>query len=194
MRLILRGESEAWERFSAIYAPVVYGWARQAGLQECDACDVCQNVFVSLVKNLPKFRHDRPGNSLRAWLRTITKNAVVDWARKRQKQVGQPTLAHEELEKALARSEEDGSVKADRDLIVRRALDLVRGDFEPATWQMFWQFQIEGRTAEEVAAERDVSVWSVYKARSRVLTRLRELLEEFFPTETGPWRPGVDSP
>ncbi len=191
MRLVLQGEAEAWRRFSAIYTPVVYGWARQAGLQECDACDVCQNVFLSLVKNLQKFRHDQPGYSLRAWLRTITKHAVVDWARKRQKQVGQPSLAPEELEKALVRSEEDASVKADRDLIVRRSLELVRDDFEPATWQMFWQFQVEGRTAEEVAAERDVSVWSVYKARSRVFARLRELLEDFFPAEG---LPKVDSP
>lgn len=181
MRCVLAGEAAAWDRFAAIYVPVVYGWARKTGLQESDARDICQNVFVLLVRNLPKFRHDQPGHSLRAWLRTITKHSVVDWARKRQKQVGAATPLVEEVEAALARTDGEDSTTADRNLIVGRALEIVRQDFEAATWQMFWQAQVEGVPTEEIAARHQVSVWAVYKAKSRVLARLRELLSEFFP-------------
>jgi RNA polymerase sigma-70 factor (ECF subfamily) len=179
VRCVLAGDAAAWDRFAAIYVPVVYGWARQTGLQESDARDICQNVFVLLVRNLPKFRHDKPGHSLRAWLRTITKHSVVDWARKRQKQLGDAAPLVEQVEAALAKTDGEASTAADRNLIVRRALEIVRQDVEPATWQMFWQAQVESLPTEEIAAQHQVSVWAVYKAKSRVLARLRELLGEY---------------
>lgn len=179
---MLAGEALAWERFVAIYTPVVYGWARRTGLQESDARDVCQNVFVQLVKNLPKFRHDQPGQSLRAWMRTITKHAIVDWAREKQKQVGQRIQSPDDLEQALARTTEgEAAAEADRDLVVRHALELVRVDFEPETWQMFWQFQFEAGKPEQIGAQFGVSAWAVYKSKARVMARLRELLDEFIP-------------
>lgn len=184
VRCVLAGEAAAWERFVSIYAPVVYGWARKAGMQESDARDICQNVFVLLVKNLPKFRHDQPGHSLRAWLRTITKHAIVDWTRKRQKQAGQGLRSPEEWERALAQvTEGEVSASADRDLILARAMEIARGDFEPATWGMFWKFQVECGDADAIAAQHGVSVWTVYKSKARVMARLRELLGEFFPAK-----------
>lgn len=180
IRRVVAGNSEAWDQFVSLYAPVVYGWARQSGLQESDARDICQNVFVSLVKNLGRFRHDEPGHSLRGWLRTITRNAVVDWARQRQTFVGEAALSADEWEQALAlATAAEESVASDRVLVVRRALELVRSDFQPSTWQMFWQFQVDGQAAEDIARQRGVSVWSVYKANARILARLRELLSEF---------------
>ena len=38
-------DSEAWSRLVRLYGPVVYRWARQAGLQPNDAADVAQAVF-----------------------------------------------------------------------------------------------------------------------------------------------------
>ncbi len=42
-------ESQAWERFVALYTPLICTWGRQVGLQEQDAADVVQEVFVKLV-------------------------------------------------------------------------------------------------------------------------------------------------
>lgn len=184
VRCVLAGEAAAWDRFAAIYTPVVYGWARRMGLQESDARDICQNVFVALVRNLPKFRHDQPGHSLRAWMRTITKHAIVDWTRKRQKQGANAARSAEEWEQALAQvTDGQDSAAADRDLILLRALEIAKEDFEPATWQMFWQFQVEGQPADAIADQHGVTAWTVYKSKSRVLARLRELLGEFFPAK-----------
>jgi RNA polymerase sigma-70 factor (ECF subfamily) len=56
----------------------------------------------------------------------------------------------------------------------RRALELVRGEFEERTWQMFWQTFIEDRSPVDVAAALGVSPAAVRKAKSRVLHRLKE--------------------
>jgi RNA polymerase sigma-70 factor (ECF subfamily) len=61
-----------------------------------------------------------------------------------------------------------------REYLVQRALELVRGDFEPATWQAWQGYALAGRPAAEVARELGVSTHAVYLAKARVLGRLRQ--------------------
>jgi RNA polymerase sigma-70 factor, ECF subfamily len=68
---------------------------------------------------------------------------------------------------------EDSGAEAECDELRRRALELVRGEFEERTWQMFWQTVVEDRPAADVAADMSVSAAAVRMARSRVLRRLR---------------------
>ncbi len=60
--------------------------------------------------------------------------------------------------------------------ISRRAVELVRLEFEPRTWQVWWKTAVEGRRPADVAAEMGLSIAAVYKAKSRVLLRLRQEL------------------
>jgi RNA polymerase sigma-70 factor, ECF subfamily len=46
-----------------------------------------------------------------------------------------------------------------------------------ATWQAFWRAAFEGGSGKQVAAELGLSVTAVYNARSRVLARLKELVQ-----------------
>jgi RNA polymerase sigma-70 factor (ECF subfamily) len=179
LNCVLRGEAGAWNRFAEVYVPLVFRWTRGAGLNEVDASDVCQNVFLTVVKDLPKFRRDEPGHSLQGWLRTITRHAVVNHFRQKEKQVGQPGYDVQLLEAAWSAGASQQSLHEDQQLLLARAVEVVRRDFEPATWEMFWQLEMEGQTAQEIAAARSVSVWSVYKSRSRVLARLRDLLGDW---------------
>ena len=55
-----------------------------------------------------------------------------------------------------------------------RALDRLRAEFEPRTWDLFRRFVVDGSTADEVAAEFGTTPNAVYIAKSRVLARLRE--------------------
>ena len=72
------GDPEAWQRLSNLYAPLVYGWARRKGLNEHDAADVVQNVFLAVFAGLDRFRKDRPTDRFRDWLFIITKRRVAD--------------------------------------------------------------------------------------------------------------------
>jgi RNA polymerase sigma-70 factor (ECF subfamily) len=57
--------------------------------------------------------------------------------------------------------------------LYRRALDLIRGEFEERTWQAFWLTAVEGWDTSAVAAELEMSPVAVRIAKSRVLARLR---------------------
>ena len=53
----------------------------------------------------------------------------------------------------------------------------VRPDVTETTWQAFWRTAIEDQPGQQVAADLGLSVAAVYRARSRVLARLKELVQ-----------------
>jgi hypothetical protein len=69
-------DAEAWQRLSQLYGPLVYRWARQAGLQANDAIDLAQEVFGAVSAGINNFRHDRPGDTFRGWLWGVTNNKL----------------------------------------------------------------------------------------------------------------------
>src|SRR5262245_36645258 len=78
-------QPDAWERLVDLYAPLVLHWCRRGGLHGDDADDVFQEVFRSLAEHIADFRRDRPGDSFRGWLRTITRNKLLDHFRRIKK-------------------------------------------------------------------------------------------------------------
>jgi RNA polymerase sigma-70 factor (ECF subfamily) len=60
-------DRQAWDRFVALYTPLLYSWTFRVWLSEADAADLVQDVFVILLKKLPEFEYD-PNQSFRAWL------------------------------------------------------------------------------------------------------------------------------
>jgi RNA polymerase sigma-70 factor (ECF subfamily) len=51
-------EQTAWKRFVQLYTPLLFRWARRAGLPTQDAEDLMQDIFTTLVQRLPAFRYD----------------------------------------------------------------------------------------------------------------------------------------
>lgn len=77
-----KGEAEAWERFVALFTPLLRDWARWLGAEGDDADDLVQEVMAVLVAKLPDFSYDRD-KSFRGWLRTIATNIWRGWQRRR---------------------------------------------------------------------------------------------------------------
>ena len=62
--------------------------------------------------------------------------------------------------------------------IRQRALELLSGQFSARTWTAFYRTTVQGDQPQDVAADLQITVWAVYKARSRVLARLRSEFED----------------
>ena len=171
-------EPDAWPRMVQLYTPLIYQWCARSGLQGADVDDVLQEVLLAAATHLDSFRRDRPGDSFRGWLRAITRNMVLLHFRKsgRQPQAGGGTDALSLLQEVAdphADRESDAGAEAEADVLLRRALELIRGDFEERTWRMFWQTVIDGRSPVEVAADLGVTPAAVRKAKSRVMHRVK---------------------
>lgn len=171
----LRGSPDeaTWTRFVQLYSPLLFGWARQAGLDEDAVGDLVQDVFVVLLKELPCFEYN-PAHSFRAWLKTIVLNR---WRNQRKRQARAPAhCGNAFLADMPAPDESLFEAQEYRRHLLRQAIELLRHEFQPATWKAFHEHGLNGRPAAEVAAELGMSVGSVYAAKCRVLGRLREYL------------------
>lgn len=169
-------DSQAWVRFVQLYGPTIYDWAQRSALQPHDAADIVQDVFQAVASHLEQFRRNRPGDSFHGWLRTVTANKVRDFYRRRPP----ATLDPAALEARLAAPPpalDDVPLDQRRARLVRRALDLIETDFEPTSWRAFLATAVEGRSVSDVARDLGLSAAAVYKAKSRVLVRLRGKLE-----------------
>jgi RNA polymerase sigma-70 factor, ECF subfamily len=170
-RLRQQPAAGTWERFVSLYTPLLLHWARRLGLQDQDAADLVQDVFVVLVRKLPEF-HYQPGRSFRGWLRTVLTNTWRDRAHRRAADALDSVATPQTPPADEAVEEREYQL-----YVVGQALKLMTNDFEPATWQACWETVMMDRPAADVAAELGVSVNAVYLAKSRVLSRLRQDLE-----------------
>jgi RNA polymerase sigma-70 factor (ECF subfamily) len=172
------GDDESWRRLTRLYSALVYHWCRLRGLQSHDAADVVQEVFRSVATHLHTFEPQTPGASFRKWLRTITENKIRDHWRRAQRQPqatgGSDAAALMAEQPQEATTEAPSDDESEMRHVLRQAMELVRSDVEPQTWQAFWQTAVEGRPAADVAAELGLSPTTVRVARSRVRSRLRQ--------------------
>jgi RNA polymerase sigma-70 factor (ECF subfamily) len=171
-------DTEAWQRFSQLYGPLVYRWCRRAGLQEADAGDVGSKVFEAVFRHIGSFSRTQPGASLRGWLYRITQNKIRDSFRV------PPGGAGEGGEEALQRLEalpaepiDERADAEDDSLLLQRALELIRPDFEENTWQAFRRMVMDEQSAVDVAKALGLTTNAVYLAVARVKRRLRQEYE-----------------
>ena len=170
---------DAWREFLDLYGPVVYRFARNRGLQDADAADLMQDVMRSVARNASRMDYDPKRGTFRGWLYTVTRNKIYNFLngqRHRPRGTGD-SAGWERLESAPARDEEGPDADWEREYQRRlssKAMERVRHEFQPATWQAFWKTAVEGRPAAEAGKELAMSPGAVYVAKSRVLARLRE--------------------
>ncbi len=167
----------AWGRLVQLYSPLIFYWARRAGLTEERSADIVQEVWASVTSALSRFERDHLHGTFRGWLWTIARNKVRDLLRRDSSQAlaAGGTEARLLLESLPELEPVEGNDAADHTLL-RRALELVEHDFEPHTWQAFWLMTVEEMPAAHVAEKLGIASNAVHQARFRVLRRLREEL------------------
>ena len=175
-------DPDAWGRLVEIYGALIYRWSRKAGLAPEDAADVVQEVFRTVSQRFAEFQHTGAGG-FRAWLWSITRNKIGDCLRRlrNQPRAQGGTQAQEVLQQmadAIASSTSDGSAAENAGLI-HRIVESVRAEFEERTWQAFWRVVIDGQSPAHVAQDLGMTLHAVYKAKSRVLSRLRQEFDGF---------------
>ena len=72
-------DHEAWVEFDSRYEPVVYRVLRRASLQDADAVEVLQKLFLAVNRNIGHWEHVGDRGSFRGWLRRVTRNLVDSW-------------------------------------------------------------------------------------------------------------------
>lgn len=176
-------DAQAWNDLIQLYSPLILYWCRKQGANDRDCEDILQDVLRTVVGNIEKFRKDSVSSTFRGWLRTLTRSRLADFYRKRSddpvaaggtdaqmRLLQVPHLVHEAND-----SDPEEAALEERQLFLR-AIELIRNEFQPLTWQAFWRTTVDGCSAKEVGEELGMRPGTVRVARSRVLRRLRDRL------------------
>lgn len=177
-RLQSQQDEHAWQQLNDIYAPLIHGWLSRQQLEQSDRDDVVQDVLLVVLRRLPQFEHNRRAGAFRTWLRTITVNCLRDhWKSRRLRPLvgGDTSFADALNQLADDNSELSRQWDEEHDLMVtRKLLDSIRDNIEESTWRAFEGVALQEKPAADVATELQMSIASVYQAKSRVLARLRQ--------------------
>jgi len=176
-RLRESGDQASWDRVVQMYSPLLRRWLRAYEVQDADAEDLVQEVLTVLVRDLPKFQHNQQAGAFRSWLRKVLVNRLRNFWRGRQHlplAMGSSSILERlnELEDESSQASRVWDAEHDRDVLTR-LMELIRPKFLPKTWEAFHRQLYLGQRADEVASELEMSLSSVYVARSRVLSALR---------------------
>jgi len=176
-------DADGWQRLVDLYGPQIYRWCRQCGLQAVDAADVGQEVFKAVAMHVGDFRRERPGDSFRGWLWTITHNKIRDHLKSRR---GKPEaeggtaaqLRFEEIPEQLSDSSVTNVPGSEGNAVEHRVVELIQAGVEDRTWEAFWRVTVVGHPVSLVADELGMTSSAVYKAKYRVMRLLRSELSD----------------
>jgi RNA polymerase sigma-70 factor, ECF subfamily len=177
-RLCQPNPNAAWERFVLLYTPFLsHILINRLNVRPQDAADLVQEIFITLLRTLPKFEYDPAKGNFRSYLRQVCTSKAADLRRKRL------PVAAEQGELSGLEDEEAGVEIAriwqqdHNRFLTQRALELMQAEFQPTTWKACWEFVVQGRSALEIATELGISENAVFIAKYRVIQRLRQELE-----------------
>jgi RNA polymerase sigma-70 factor, ECF subfamily len=177
---VCQQDPERWREFDAIYRPILFAYLRKHGLNDDEACDVAQDIFVKLLRSIHTY--NRAICPFRSWLFSVAQNTLIDRARRRA--AYQKALDGWALN--VLRATPFDSVKRagefrtiHREQILKHALKTIRAQTSSKVWTCFEQRLLQNRPAAEIAAELKIEANAVYANACRVMKRVRGVCEEF---------------
>lgn len=177
-RLAVGSDSSAWGEFLDRYGDLIRRFAARRGLQPADADDVMQDVLMSLTRSMPGFQYDPAKGKFRAYLKTAVLRAVF-----RKSRQNPAEIALQDIEAAVTRAADDATIDEVwelewRQYHLRQAMRMIDVEYNPADRAAFAQYAVEGNSAQQTADALDLSVEQVYQAKSRILKRIGQLIEQ----------------
>lgn len=179
VRAYLEGSTEAFEELVSRYESTIMNMAYRLLGNRTDAADVCQEVFVLLLRKLGSFRGEAKFST---WLYRVTLNACHDHARRIKHNVSLSDSPGEdlpEMEQRLADESADSpEMSAERAEIqhrVREAINRLPFKFK----EIIYLHDIRGYNYKEVSEILEISLGTVKSRLNRARSRLAKELLEF---------------
>ena len=176
-------DHEAWREFANLYEPFIYRQGRRFGLQDADARELVQEVLIAVSKAVRNFEVSPERGRFSTWLYAVGRNVCLRYLSRIR---AQELSGHDTQVAALldaVPTSADGHASSELSLELQRHIFVAmsqqtRSEFHPNTWAAFWQTAVENYSIQSVADGLKMSVGSVYVARSRVMARLKQRVQE----------------
>lgn len=180
LRLPNSADVEAWDRFVEIYEPLLFRLARSKGFQQADAEDFVQEALLAVSKAVDRWLANEQRGRFRVWLFHIAQNLAANFlTRPKHQRLGSGDSQIARLLSELPARGSDSAELAQREYrreLFRWAAEKVREQVSEKHWKAFWLTSVDNVSIQDAAVELQMSVGSIYIARSRVTAKIRTLI------------------
>jgi RNA polymerase sigma-70 factor (ECF subfamily) len=171
-------DPDAWKDFSDRYLELIRGFAIRYGLQAADCDDVAQEVLLALSKSMTDFIYDPTKGKFRSYLKTVTLRMIFQNLRQKKGQRVLSDIDSAERNAYKSPDVEELWEKEWEQYHVRQAMKRIASEFNEQDRLAFSLYVVKNRPAAETAQQLGLSMDQVYQAKSRILKRLGQLIDE----------------
>ena len=187
---VRNGDQISWTEFYNTYKPLILAQGFRCGLNADEKEELLQLVMCEVFQkniigkydpdNIPEhieFQYDPEKGRFRHFLRKIAYYQALGICRKRRSDL---SMDDENISLPI-RSEDMWNAVWDEEWykhILNMALVELKGRIEPKTFAAFEMYALQNRPVEQVASFLDLSVSSVYTAKSRCVSALKTIVKE----------------
>ncbi len=184
---LLRGlgdpnNSAAWERFDAIYRPMLVKFGLHLGLDPTDAEEAAQRTTVAFCRAFQEGKYDQNKGRFRNWLLGIARHEISDLRAERARQPMTPAQ-RSSINDALALLSDSESLSSIwerewRDHILSLCLQRAKRSFTQRDIRVFEMLTGERMSADQVAQQMGMKPAAVYQVKHRILKFMGEVKAE----------------
>lgn len=187
------GDEISWMDFYNTYKPLIRGCGYDCGLSYDEQKELIQQVMCEVFQkdiigrfdfdNIPEnitFQYDPAKGRFRHYLRKVSRYQALKIIGKRSKNISlddenthQPAELDEPWDQWDQAWEEEW-----RRHILTMALEELKGQVQPDTFVAFEMYALQNRPVDQVAAFLNMSLSSVYTAKSRCITALKNIIKD----------------
>jgi len=175
-------DSHVWKNFCDHFNPVVVRFARRLGLSAVDAEDAAQEAMMTFLRAFRSGKYQPAKGRLSDWLFGVARRVILNLR-------GRRPLELLIADKATGTSfwdliQDDHDIKTTwetewQQMVLSRCLEQVRREVDHRIFNAFELYALCDKPVDEVTKSLGMSRNAVYIAKSRVLSRLRQLKGQF---------------
>jgi len=188
--LLLRlkdGQNEdAWREFHEVYGRLIFRYSLYFDISYSEAEDIVQEVCIKVFRQILRFDYSPAKGRFRGWLKTITRNTVIDYLRRKQNRLKNSKEYRLHVEQMLvdeAVADDEIWRKEWEKALCETAMERVRKRVGEETFRIFQRYVLDRDSAQDVANETSLDANAIYAVKHRVLNFLREEVEKIRNSE-----------
>ncbi len=179
-------DGNAWREFYEIYGRLIFGYSLHFDLSHAEAEDVVQEVCIKVFRQIVRFDYSPERGRFRGWLKTITRNAVIDYLRRKQrrKQTSEDYQLHVEQELERQQKVDDEIWQSEWEkALFESALERVRVRVGEESYRIFRLYVLDNQSAQDVAHSTTLDANAIYATKHRMMKYLREEVTAILASE-----------
>ena len=181
------GDEISWREFYDTYRPLIFLVGRDCGLTSGENEELVQQVMCEIfqkdilskysIDEVPKeitFVYDPSKGRFRHYLKAIIRNQALKLYHKRS-----GFASMDEVPEPVAEAKFDSNWDEEWKMhLFSQALEELKNQVQAVTYSAFEMYALQGRPVKDVAAFLNLSVNSVYVAKNRCISTLKDIIKD----------------